>query len=106
MPHRLELKAKSRTNQRHRIFKHRYITQPTLTPEDQMIQSIRCLHNLIEQWTNKKGKVDINAIKELSSIIGTDATNNAIAPRVRNATAPIVQKQAAIPRVSEETVLP
>ena len=63
-----------------------------------MIQAIRSLHNLIEQRKDKKGKVDFKAIKELSSILGTEATNNATAPRV--------QTHAAIPRVPEVTILP
>ncbi len=54
------------------FFKHKYLTQPTLTPEDQVIKAIQDLRNVIQRSKNKKGKVNFNAIKALSEILGTN----------------------------------
>ncbi len=40
LPSHFESKSKSRMRKQHSVFKHKYLTQPTLTPEDQVMKVI------------------------------------------------------------------
>ncbi len=39
-------------------LKHKYLTQRTLTQEDQVIKAIQDLRNMIQRSKNKKGEVN------------------------------------------------
>ena len=74
------------------FFKHKYITQPTLTPEDVMIRAILNLRNAIQKAKDKKGDVNFEAIKKLDSIFNSPQ-EGAAPPRV-NAQRPRVESSA------------
>ncbi len=82
MPHHLEHKDKIRSNQRYHIFQTQihYTTncnaRGSNDPSNQELA--QC-----DRGKEKKGKVDLNTIKELISILGTDIRNGVTAPRVQ-----------------------
>ena len=90
------------------FFKHKYLTQPTLSVEDQIIKAIRDLKDVIRQSKNKKGDVDSQALKQLSKIFNSEEYNNQTeaqqAPRVHEERqAPRVQEERQAPRVQQPT---
>ncbi len=95
-------------------FKHQYITQQTLTPEDIMVKSILDLQHTIQKSKDKKGDVNFEAIKKLQSIFNSREMD-AAAPRVEatdprvndaatdaNCHVPTKNDDCSIPRVPPE----
>ena len=87
------------------FFKHKYITQPTLTPEDMLLQAIQALRHVLQKTKNPKGELNYEAIKSLDAIFNSPKEDAAAAPRVE-AAAPRVdsvpQDRAPTPRVESE----
>jgi hypothetical protein len=86
------------------FFKHKQITQPTLTTEDLIIKAIQDLTNAIKGNNNKGNNTQIEAIKQLTTALQPrnqlpleQAGNNA-PPRVQTDTSSRVQIVAP-PRV-------
>jgi hypothetical protein len=50
-------------------FKHKYITQPTLTPEDTIVKALNDLTNSRKQKRNKKGFVEYEALPRIDKIL-------------------------------------
>ena len=50
------------------FFKHRYITQPTLTAEDTVVQALQDLMQAIKQQRNVKGAGQFNAIAKMRKV--------------------------------------
>ena len=74
------------------FFKHKYITQPSLTPVDIMTKAILDLRHAIQRSKDEKGDINFEALKKLSSIFNL-RKKDAADPRV-DATAPRVQAAA------------
>ena len=51
------------------FFQHRYITQPSITPEDQVIKAIGDLSSVLRGKTNDKGRKEMSALKRLQGIL-------------------------------------
>ena len=82
------------------FFKHKYITQPTLTPEDLLLKAIHDLRHVIQKSKNTKGELEYEAIEKLEEIFNSQRADST-APRVE-AAAPRVE--AADPRVEAATL--
>ena len=53
------------------FFLHRYITQPTVTPEDQLIKAVGDLLSALRGQTNEKGRKEMAALKRLQAFLTT-----------------------------------
>ena len=51
------------------FFQHCYITQPTVTPEDQVIKAVGDLSSVLRGQTNDKGQKEMSALKRLQGIL-------------------------------------
>ena len=49
-------------------FKHKYITQPTLTPEDVIIKALQDLKHAIKGTNNHKGNENLKALEQMDEI--------------------------------------
>ena len=49
-------------------FKHKYITQPTLMPEDTIVKALNDLTNALKQKRNNKGIVEYEALQRIDKI--------------------------------------
>jgi hypothetical protein len=49
-------------------FKHKYITQPTLTPEDTIVKALNDLTNALKQKRNNKEIVEYEALQKIDKI--------------------------------------
>ena len=56
-------------------FRHRYITQPSLTPEDHIVKAVGDLTSALRRRKNTKGKEELSVLKKLSSILNNDASD-------------------------------
>ena len=61
------------------FFKHKYITQPTLTPEDVIVKDLQDLKHSIKGTINRKQSKYFEAIVKTEELINTDPEN-----KVRN----------------------
>jgi hypothetical protein len=50
-------------------FKHKHITQPTLTPEDTIVKALNDLTNALKQKRNNKGIVEYEALQRIDEIL-------------------------------------
>jgi hypothetical protein len=50
-------------------FKHKYITQLTLTPEDTIVKALNDLTNALKQKRNNKGIVGYEALQRIDKIL-------------------------------------
>ncbi len=50
-------------------FKHKYITQPTLRPEDTIVKALNDLTNALKQKRNNKGIVQYEALQRIDKIL-------------------------------------
>ena len=66
------------------FFKHKYITQPTLTPEDLLLKAIQDLRHVLQKAKNTKGELEYEAIEKLDEIFNSQKAD-ASAPRVETA---------------------
>ena len=57
------------------FFQHRYITQPTVTPEDQVIKAIGDLSSALRGQQNDKGREEMSALKRLNGILSNTASS-------------------------------
>jgi hypothetical protein len=62
------------------FFKHKHITQPTLTPMDRVIKAIGDLTNAIKGTRNVEGIKQIEAIKQLDDLLNKITTSTASVP--------------------------
>jgi hypothetical protein len=51
------------------FFRHRYITQPTVTPEDKIVKAVGDLSSALRQRSNLRGKEDIEVLQKLNNIL-------------------------------------
>ncbi len=51
------------------FFQHRYITQPTVTPEDQIVKAVVDLTAALKQRANTQGKAEMESLQRLCDII-------------------------------------
>ncbi len=50
-------------------FKHKYITQPTLTPEDTIVKALNDLTIALKQKRNNKGIVEYEELQRIDKIL-------------------------------------
>jgi hypothetical protein len=50
-------------------FKHKYITQPTLTPEDTIAKALNNVTCALKDWRNKKGTEEIEALQKIGELL-------------------------------------
>jgi hypothetical protein len=55
-------------------FKHRYITQPTITPEDRIVQAYHNLTQAIQGFPNSKGGANMEALQRLQDALSPEST--------------------------------
>lgn len=81
-------------------FKHKHITQPTLTTEDLVVKAIQDLSNAIKGGQARGGNTQIDALKGLTDALrpGHKMPLQAHSPRVQSEATPRVQIEAP-PRV-------
>ncbi len=63
------------------FFKHKHITQPTLTPMDRVIKAIGDLTNTIKGTRNVEGIKQIDAIKQLDNLLNKIPTSTTNIPK-------------------------
>ncbi|KAL7476141.1 hypothetical protein ACHAW6_002019, partial [Cyclotella cf. meneghiniana] len=64
------------------FFKHRYITQPTVTPADAIVKAFHDLMTTLKGTTNLKGQQNLDAITKLQSTLVPPAVPLPHSPRV------------------------
>ncbi len=50
-------------------FNHKYITQPTLTPEDTIVKALNGLTNALKQKRDNKGIIEYEALQKIDKIL-------------------------------------
>jgi hypothetical protein len=50
-------------------FKHKYIMQPTLTPEDMIVKALNDLTQALKERKNKKGTEQIEALQKIDELL-------------------------------------
>ena len=50
-------------------FKHKNITQPTVTPEDTIVKALNDLTQALEERRNKKGTEEIEGLQKIDEIL-------------------------------------
>jgi hypothetical protein len=58
-------------------FKHKYITQPTLTPEDTIVKAINDLTHTLKENRNTKGILQIEALLKMNELFNKQLTSTA-----------------------------
>ncbi len=58
------------------FFKHKYITQPTLTPADTIVKGIDDLTHALKGRKNQKGIAQIEALEKIDEILNNMPTTN------------------------------
>jgi hypothetical protein len=81
------------------FFLHRYITQPTVTPEDQLSKAIGDLSSALRGQTNDKGQKEMTALKRLQGILN----NTTVSKQQKNKTVTF-KDPIPEPRVSRNTI--
>ena len=81
------------------FFLHRYITQPTVTPEDQLIKAVGDLLSALRGQTNDKGRKEMAALKRLQGILN----NTTVSKQKKNKTVTF-KDPIPEPRVSRNTI--
>ena len=91
-------------------FKHKYITQPTLTPEDTIVKAINDLTHTLKESRNTKGILQIKALLKMDELFNKQLTSIAKAteppqeiqprPRVTFAESSKPPQEIPIPRVA------
>jgi len=51
------------------FFRHQYITQPTITPEDQIVKAVGDLSSALRRRRNLRGKEDMEILQQLNNIL-------------------------------------
>ena len=93
-------------------FKHKYITEPTLTPEDTIVKALNDLTLALKERRNKKGIEELDALQRINDLLNnipttTTTTTNSIRRVTFDELAKPPQKtQPAAPRVVNETPTP
>jgi hypothetical protein len=64
------------------FFQHRYITQPTVTPEDQIVKAIGDLTSALRQRKNIKGDAEMEGLQRLRDILNNVKPQEAEKKRV------------------------
>mgnify|MGYP006160256745 CR=1 FL=1 len=64
------------------FFKHKYITQPTVTPADAIVKAFHDLMATLKGTTNLKGQQNMDAITQLQRTLSPTVTPQPQAPRV------------------------
>jgi hypothetical protein len=65
LPHHVCEENKGNTSVRHCLFKHKYISQPTVTPSDAVVKALQDLVHAIKGKQNVKGATQFYAIARL-----------------------------------------
>jgi hypothetical protein len=50
-------------------FKHKHITQPTLTPEDTIVKALNGLTHALKERRNTKGTLEIEALQKIDELL-------------------------------------
>ena len=50
-------------------FKHKYITEPTLTPEDTIVKALNDLTHALKERRNKKGIEELDALQRINDLL-------------------------------------
>ena len=58
------------------VFHHKYITQPEITPEDQIIKAVDDLTSALRQRVNKQGKEDMQVLRKMNDILNSKDVQN------------------------------
>jgi hypothetical protein len=54
------------------VFWHKYITQPEITPEDQIVRVVNDLTAALRQRVNTRGKEDMQILRKMNNILNSD----------------------------------
>ena len=92
------------------VFRHKYITQPEITPEVQIVRAVNDLTAALRQRVNTRGKEDMQILRKMNNILnGDDARHNEktvtfaepiVTKVVKSIPEPRVQVTGPEPRVS------
>jgi hypothetical protein len=69
MPYRLRRNTRSERVSDTVHFKHKYITQLTLTPEDTIVKALNDLTQALKERENKKGDEQIEALQKIDELL-------------------------------------
>ena len=59
------------------VFRHKYITQPEITPEDQIVKAVNDLTAALRQRVNTRGKEEMQILRKMNNILnGNDARHD------------------------------
>jgi hypothetical protein len=90
-------------------FKHKYITEPTLTPEDTIVKALNDLTLAQKERRNKKGIEEMDALQHFDEILNKIPTKLTSAPNHNKrvtfdaSTKPPQEQQPTAPRVANNT---
>jgi hypothetical protein len=55
------------------FFRHQYITQPSLTPEDHIVKAVSDLALALRRWVNTQGRIELRILTKFNSILNNDS---------------------------------
>ena len=85
-------------------FKHKYRTEPTLTPEDTIVKALNDLTQALKERRNKKGIEELDALQRINELLNniptkTITTNSSKRVTFEDMTNPPQETQPTAPRV-------
>jgi hypothetical protein len=88
-------------------FKHKYITEPTLTTEDTIVKALNDLTQALKERRNKKGMEEMDALQRINEVLNNIPTEATTTERHRTVTfestaKPPQETQPAAPRVAND----
>ncbi len=89
------------------FFKHKYITQPTITPADIIKKAINDLAAALKGWKNIDGIMEMEALQKLVKLL--NKTQNLPTPTIdshSNAATPTATTQHNMPQPRVKTTVP
>jgi len=93
-------------------FKHKYITEPTLTPEDTIVKALNDLTHALKERRNKKGIEELDALQRINDLLNnipttaTTTTNSIRRVTFDELAKPPQKTQPAAPRVDNVVPTP
>jgi hypothetical protein len=87
-------------------FKHKYITEPTLTPEDTIVKALNNLTQALKDKRNKKGSEELDALRKLDDILNNIPTTSNNSKRVTFANTTNLPQETQPPATRVEVTIP
>ena len=88
------------------FFRHKYITQPTLTPEDVIIKALQNLNHAIKGTNNYKGDKNMEALVKMNEVFKQEEETDANEQQERAKRVQFANEQSKVLNYSPDPRVP